>query len=66
MTADGGSEPLILKEEQIHSYVHDPENGAVMCPHCDLEMGWFGEDDSRLSCGNGHWIAREDVHREGD
>lgn len=50
--------------ERIRTYVHDPETGAIMCPHCDLEMARCVDFPPRAAfdCGNGHWIAASDVY----
>ncbi len=48
--------------EQIHSFVEDPQTGAIMCPHCDLEMGYALSSDT-LECGNGHWIRFMEARR---
>lgn len=45
--------------EQIHAWIDD--NGHVMCPHCNLEMGHFPPDDTILECGGGHWIYEKEI-----
>lgn len=48
--------------EQIFAYVSDPEaGGAIMCPHCDLEMACIPGYEA-FYCGDGHWIDARHVY----
>ena len=48
--------------ERIYAFIEDPETGAIICPHDDLEMGYHATSDV-LTCDNGHWISYSDARR---
>ncbi len=48
--------------ERIYSFIEDPVDGAILCPHDELEMGYYASG-AALTCDNGHWIHYDDVRR---